>query len=83
MFLLKCLHEMTRALVLERLLPGLVSRRFCGCCWRHAWHGVLGPAAGMGWLGAAGARFVWIWGEEFISREAEMLQNLVIYPSNS
>ena len=37
----------------------------------------------MGWLGAAGARFIWIWKEEFISGDAEMLQNLVMYPSNA
>lgn len=71
---------MTRALLLERLLHGLVSRRCWGCCRRR---GALGPAAGMGWLGAVGVRFVWIWGEEFISGDAEKLQNLVIDPSSS
>lgn len=80
MFLLKHLHEDDK---------NSAFRVFacCGLTWvlwlllGPAWHGVLDPASSTTCLGAAGACF--LWGEEFMSGDAEMLQNLVIDLSQS
>lgn len=71
--------RLTRTLLSEAL-HAVASHGFCGCCW-----GLPGmvplilPHAQC--LGAAGAHF--LWGEELMSGDAEMLQNLVIDPSQS